>query len=147
MCLAAIDDLPPGDAVDVGCGSGLLAQAWARLGRGRVLAIDLDPAAVSQAQTSACLAGVDAMVHVRRQSIEALSSSDLVDVTILANVPAPAHQALLGRLDAVPSRVVLSGLRPGESGALLDRYRALGMRRVRSLRVQGFECHVLAESR
>ena len=35
MCLEAIDALPAGAAVDAGCGSGLLAQAWVALGRGR----------------------------------------------------------------------------------------------------------------
>ena len=40
---------PPGPALDAGCGSGLLAQAWAALGRGPVLAVDVDPRAVDQA--------------------------------------------------------------------------------------------------
>lgn len=146
MCLTVLDALPPADAIDVGCGSGLLTQAWARLDRGRVLAIDLDPSAVLQTRESADLAGVGAMVHTRRQAIQTLRPSDLKGVTVLANIPAAAHHALLGRLDAAPTRVVLSGLRPAESGAVLERYRALGMHRDRSMRVDGFDCHVLAGS-
>ena len=43
-----MEDLPAGAALDVGCGSGLLAQAWAALGRGPVLACDLDPRALAR---------------------------------------------------------------------------------------------------
>jgi len=93
MCLSALDQLPSGDAIDVGCGSGLLTQAWARLGRGRVLAIDLDPLAVSQTRASAHLAGVEAMVETRRQAIETLRPAALANVTLLANIPAAAHHA------------------------------------------------------
>ena len=147
MCLSALDHLPPGDAIDVGCGSGLLTQAWARLGRGRVVAIDLDPLAVSQTRASADLAGVGAMVETRRQAIETLQPADLAGVTVLANIPAAAHRAVLRRFDGPPSAAVLSGLRPSEAPAVLDGYRAVGMRRVRSMRVGRFECHVLTGSR
>jgi len=147
MCLSALDHLPPGDAIDVGCGSGLLTQAWVRLGRGRVVAIDLDPLAVSQTRASADLAGVGAMVETRRQAIETLQPADLAGVTVLANIPAAAHHAVLRRFDGPPSAAVLSGLRPGEAPAVLDGYRAVGMRRRRSMRVGRFECHVLTGSR
>jgi len=147
MCLSALDHLPPGDAIDVGCGSGLLTQAWARLGRGRVVAIDLDPLAVSQTRASADLAGVGAMVETRREAIETLQPADLAGVTVLANIPAAAHHAVLRRFDGPPSAAVLSGLRPGEAPAVLDGYRTVGMRRVRSMRVGWFECHVLTRSR
>ena len=52
MCLEGVEALPAGPALDAGCGSGLLAQAWARLGRGPVLACDLDPRALDQAARS-----------------------------------------------------------------------------------------------
>ena len=143
MCLAALDHLPPGDAVDAGCGSGLLAQAWVRLGRGRVLAIDLDHAAVAQTRASAALAGVGALVEARRQAIETCPFEDLAGKTLLANLPAAGHDALLRRLTVAPAAAVVSGLRPGEAGSVVDRYRRLGMRRVRSARGGRFECHVL----
>ena len=147
MCLSALDRLPRGDAIDVGCGSGLLTQAWARLGRGRVVAIDLDPAAISQTRASADLAGVGAMVETRRQPIESLQPTDLAGVTVLANLPAAAHHAVLRTLDGPPSAAVLSGLRPREATGVLDGYHAVGMRRVRSMRVGRYECHVLTGSR
>ena len=147
MCLSALDRLPPSDAIDVGCGSGLLAQAWAVFGRGRVVAIDLDPLAVAQTRASADLVGVGAMVETRRQAIETLLAADLAGRTVLANIPAAAHHALLRRLDGAPSAVVLSGLRPADAPAVLDGYRAIGMRRIRSMRSRRFECHVLTGSR
>jgi ribosomal protein L11 methyltransferase len=146
MCLPALDPLPPGDAIDVGCGSGLLAQAWVRLGRGRVVAIDLDPSAVAQTQMSVDLAGVGAMVEVRHQAIETVAGAALTGATVLANVPAAAHHALLRRFDTAPSSVVLSGLRPEEAPVVLDGYRNIGMRRVRSMRVGRFDCHVMTAS-
>lgn len=147
MCLSALDHLPPSDALDVGCGSGLLTQAWARLGRGRVVAIDLNPVAVAQTQASADLAGVGAMLEARQQAIETLRPQDLAGVTVLANIPAAAHHAVLRRLDSPPSAAVLSGLRPAEAPAVIGGYRAVGMRRVRSMRIGRFECHVLAGPR
>ena len=129
MCLAAIEGLAPGRAVDAGCGSGLLAQAWARLGRGPVIACDLDPRAVDQAARSLAAAGLGA----RRRP-----------------APGPARGARRrgagrGGADGQPARrcpprrsfgasgrprraAVLSGLRPAEAGAVAGAYRALGLR-------------------
>jgi SAM-dependent methyltransferase len=147
MCLAALDHLPSGDAVDVGCGSGLLAQAWARLGRGRVLAIDLDPAAVAQTRASVDLAGVGALVETRRQAVETCPRDELAGTTLFVNMPAASHGALLRRLRVAPTAAVVSGLRPGEAGPVVDHYRRLGMRRVRSARAGRFDCHVLVDAR
>lgn len=147
MCLAAMEVLPSSDAVDLGCGSGLLAQAWVRLGRGRVLAVDLDPAAVAQTRSSADRSGVGPLVVTRCQAVETFPSSDLTDVTVFANIPAAAHAALLRRLEMAPAAVVLSGVRPAEAGPIVAAYRRLGMRRTRSSRVRGFECHVLVDER
>lgn len=54
LCLLALEDhVRPGLAVlDVGAGSGILAIAAARLGAGRVLALDIDPIAVDVARVN-----------------------------------------------------------------------------------------------
>ena len=143
MCLAALDMLRPASAVDVGCGSGLLAQAWARLVGQPVLAIDLDPAAVRQTQASAEQAGCGALIAVRRQPIEALAGSDLAGRVVLANIPAAAHHVLVGRLLAPPPAAVLSGLRRDEAASVLDAYLRMGLRHVRATRRGRFECHTL----
>ena len=46
LCLELLLEQPPGPALDLGCGSGVLALAAARLGHAPVLACDDDPVAV-----------------------------------------------------------------------------------------------------
>jgi ribosomal protein L11 methyltransferase len=60
LCLRAIERyIKPGDEViDVGTGSGILAIAAAKLGAGGVLALDLDPVAVSSAKENVALNGL-----------------------------------------------------------------------------------------
>jgi ribosomal protein L11 methyltransferase len=52
LCLEAIEDwMPPGQSVlDLGCGSGILSIAAAKLGASNIFAIDVDPVAVEAAQ-------------------------------------------------------------------------------------------------
>jgi len=144
MCLEALESLPPGPALDAGCGSGLLAQAWARLGRGPVDACDLDPRALDQAARSLRAAGLARAVALRRGALAALAPQAIAGRVLLANVPAAAHRELLARIAAAPRAVVLSGLRPGEAPGIEERYRALGLavlgRRARA----GFVCVALA---
>src|SRR5262249_9342193 len=94
MCLAALTTLPPGPALDIGSGCGILAVAWARLGRGPVLAVDLDPAALDQTARSAAASGVAELVVLRRVPAAAMAA-ELAGRTVLANLPAAAHPALL----------------------------------------------------
>jgi len=144
MCLGALESLPSGPALDAGCGSGLLAQAWARLGRGPVLACDLDPHAVDQAARSLAAAGLRDRVTFRRGPIEALEAHELAGRVILANLPAGAHRALLARIGRPPAAAVLSGLRPAEAGPIGAAYRALGLIPVAEERAGGFCCLTLA---
>lgn len=128
MCLALLEGLPAGAAVDVGCGSGLLAQAWVALGRGEVLACDLDPRAVAQTARSLRAAGRSDRVTLRHGPIGTLAEGELADRVLLANVPLEAHRSLLSRIGAPPRAVVLSGLRPPQAAAVVDAYRELGLR-------------------
>jgi hypothetical protein len=143
MCLAALLALPPGPAVDVGCGSGLLAQAWARLGRGPVWALDADPGAVAQAGRSLRAAGLAGAVELWRGPLERLGPGDLADRVLLANLPVAAQGALLGRIGSPPRAALLSGLRPGEAAPLVARYRALGLRPRAAARRGRWECWTL----
>jgi len=144
MCLEALEALGPGPAVDAGCGSGLLAQAWARLGRGPVLACDLDPRALDQAARSLQAAGLAGRVRLRRGPVEALAPDELAGAALLANLPAAVHRALLGRIGRAPRAAVLSGLRPAEAPAIADGYRSLGLVVRRRERRGGFVCLTLA---
>lgn len=143
MCLASIEDLPVGPAVDAGCGSGLLCQAWLRLGRGPVLAIDSDPAAVAQTTRSLAAAGL-AGAQVACRDIATLTSDELASRVILANIPESAQWALRKRIAGhTPAAVLMSGLRPGAAAALVASYRVLGLRPRRALRRGRWECWVL----
>lgn len=144
MCLEALSDMPPGPALDAGCGSGLLAQAWAASGRGEVLAVDLDPRAVAQARDSARAADRTGRMSFRTAPLEALERDELAGRVLLANIPPPAHEALLSRLDGVAVRaVVLSGVRVGEGREIAARYRRHGLRETGRAEGDGWECRTL----
>ena len=148
MCLEKLHRLPPGDALDVGCGSGLLGLSWARLGKGRVHAIDVDPRAVRQTLASAAHSGLSAQLTVECARVDA-RTIDRVDATmILANVPAVVHLSLVTALARrVPRAALISGLRAGESGPVLAAYARLGLRRSGAARRGRWECHVLVADR
>jgi ribosomal protein L11 methylase PrmA len=143
MCLAALDDLPCAPAVDAGCGSGLLAQAWARRWAAHVLAVDLDPAAIAQTRDSSRLAGCGHLIEARRQAIATLTPDELAARIVFANLPLPAHITLVARFKDPPVGVVLSGLRPTETREIVAANRRMGLRHVRAARHGRFECHIL----
>jgi SAM-dependent methyltransferase len=146
LCLAALPDLPAGPALDAGCGSGLLAQAWARLERGPALAVDADPGAVEHARRSLRAAGLERAVRVERRLVERLPDEAVAGRVLLANLPAPTQAALLARLPAPPPGALLAGLRPGEAAPLLRGYRRLGLRVVGAARRGRFERWTLVRS-
>jgi ribosomal protein L11 methyltransferase len=125
LTLELLQTLEPGSLLDVGCGSGVLSIAAAKLGFEPVLAVDLDAAAVDATTENARVNGV----VVDAQLADALAE-DLPHVDVaLANVALDVVERLLGRLDA--SRVVTSGYldrdRPhGEGWTHVDRATADG---------------------
>ena len=138
MCLALIEHMPSAPALDAGCGSGLLAQAWAAGGRGPVDGRDLDARAVAQARAGIALAGLEGRVTLRRAPLEALEPDALVGRVLLANVPAGAHRVLLERADGAPRAAVLSGLRPADAAMVVDGWTRRGLRAVRYAAAGGF---------
>ncbi|WP_248926723.1 50S ribosomal protein L11 methyltransferase [Paenibacillus hamazuiensis] len=67
LCLKTLEKtIRPGvDVIDVGTGSGVLAIAAAKLGARHVLAVDLDPVAVSSATENTRLNGLDEKITVK----------------------------------------------------------------------------------
>lgn len=114
MCLTALEEhLRPGDtALDLGTGSGILAIAAARLGAGRVLALDVDLAAVEAAQANVNANSVGHIVTVGRGSLPEAAGFHfrLVLVNILAKVIVELFDQGLGRVVAPGGVVVLAGL-------------------------------------
>jgi ribosomal protein L11 methyltransferase len=72
MCLRALEELvrPGMSVLDLGCGSGILAIAAAKLGASRVLALDIDPNAVRAARENAAANGAAAAIEVREGTLD-----------------------------------------------------------------------------
>ncbi len=76
MCLRALEEhLSPGcEVLDLGCGSGILAIAAARLGARHVVALDTDPMAVKATAENAAANGVSQLIEVREGTLAAKTS-------------------------------------------------------------------------
>ncbi len=130
MCVELMQDyLREGDFVlDVGCGSGILGIAAAKLGAKHCFLTDIDPVAVASAKHNAIKNGEGAKIDV----IE----SNLVDDTamkadlILANITA---EILTGLAPAVPAHlnaggtVILSGILPDRAEKVKAAFGAAGL--------------------
>lgn len=90
LCLQLLEKyIKPGVSVyDIGTGSGILAVAAARLGAGRVLAVDIDPVACKTAAENAARNNVGETVSVRQGNLAELleSGADIVVANIIADV-------------------------------------------------------------
>jgi len=140
MCLAALARMPAAPALDVGCGSGLLSQAWVRVTGCEVLACDPDHGAIDQAARSLEAAGLEQKVFLRCALVQSLPVEDLAGRVVLANLSASGHRTLLDRLEVAPPGVVASGIYGPESREILDAYRELGMRVVSAAQRGRWRC-------
>jgi ribosomal protein L11 methyltransferase len=108
LCLAALEDaaergsLEGARVLDVGCGSGILAIAAARLGAAKVLGLDTDPVAVEATVANARRNRLGRRIHARLGS---LPSGEPAHDVVLANLIASVLITL-----AVP---LAQELRPG----------------------------------
>lgn len=103
-----------GSLVDIGCGSGVLAIAAARLGFAPIVALDADPVAVEATLANAAANGVPIDASV----VDALAEPLPAAVTAVANVLLRPVEAILSRLDArvAITSGYLAGERPAHAG-------------------------------
>jgi ribosomal protein L11 methyltransferase len=112
LCIELLLDLQPTAVVDVGCGSGVLSIAAAKLGYAPVLALDSEESAIAATIANATANGVD--VDVRLADV--LEDDPPVTELVLANITRPAVELLAPRLRS--SRLVASGYLPTDETAL-----------------------------
>ncbi len=136
-CLLTLCDLArkerPRRILDMGCGSGVLAMAAARLWPCRVLAVDNDPVAVRVARENAGLNGLARSVTCavsdgyRSGRVRQDGPFDVIIANILAQPL--CHMAKdLARHLAPGGVAILSGLLASQERQVFYRHRALGLR-------------------
>jgi ribosomal protein L11 methyltransferase len=83
MCLAALEDVITGgeSLLDLGCGSGILAIAAAKLGAGHILGLDTDPQAIKATIENAA-ANNSVTIEAREGSIEPGERFDVIVANI-----------------------------------------------------------------
>ena len=134
LCLAALEGLADGGkvegrrALDVGCGSGILAIAAVRLGAASALGIDTDPIAVAATTANARRNRLARRIRARECSVP--TGEGPFDV-VLANLIASllvrfAHE--LGTELAPGGTLVASGIFVDREGDVREAFAAAGMR-------------------
>lgn len=133
LCLEALLELDRPDptirpaAVDLGCGSGVLAIAAAKLGWGSVLALDYDPLSVQATLENAAVNDVAGQIEVRQFDLhdELTPAAPLV----LANLLAPLLATWAGQLARGaprPEAIVASGLLATEAEYIAGLFNEVG---------------------
>lgn len=154
-CLHAIGQITRqrrfANALDMGCGSGVLALALAALQRTPVTAADNDPVAVRTARDNARINGMSPLVRALvagsfdDRGLRVRAPYDLIVANILAKPLCALAPGLVSALtpDGV---VVLSGLLARSEREVLAAYRAQGMRLAWRIARQGWHTLVLRRS-
>jgi len=103
LTLELLQRLEPASLLDIGCGSGVLSIAAAKLGFEPVHGIDLDDAAIESTLENARVNGVEIHAHRADALTDELPRTDVA----LANVQLDVVERLLPRLQC--GRVITSG--------------------------------------
>ncbi len=94
LCLELLLELPGGSLLDVGCGSGVVSIAAAKLGFRPVVAIDVDPQAIEATQRNAEANGVAVEARLADALADPLPASDTAVVNVALDVDGPVARRL-----------------------------------------------------
>jgi ribosomal protein L11 methyltransferase len=121
QCLRWLEaNLKPGQAVlDYGCGSGILAIAASRLAAGRVVAVDVDPAALEASRANALANAAEIVVVSPEDAPD--GPYDVVVANILAN-PLRVLAPLLAAQVRPGGALILAGILDHQAEALMRLY-------------------------
>jgi ribosomal protein L11 methyltransferase len=128
LCLQALEELvqPGMTVVDVGTGSGILAEASIKLGAGRVIACDIDPLSIEVAGRNFKAAGLE--IELFEGSVQQIDP-DIADIAI-GNL-SPEWLALLApewpRITKPGGTILLSGLESQDVARVRQRLEAAGL--------------------
>ncbi len=130
LCLELLLELEPGGPfLDLGCGSGVLAIAAAKLGWAPILALDNDRASVQATAANAEANGV--ALNVARHDLRTDPPADAC--TVAANLLGPLLRTYAARLQRAPRRLIASGLLEHEADGVAAAFSAAGLAETRRL--------------
>ena len=138
MCLELVEgEVSPGmDVLDVGCGSGILCIAAAKLGARRVVGLDTDPVAAKVARSNLQQNGVSQRVAIEEGSLPLPAASPHGFDLAVANISAKVISELAGGLVETlrpGGRLIISGILAGDEDGVVGRLTSEGAAIVRSL--------------
>jgi ribosomal protein L11 methyltransferase len=142
LCLELLLELePPGSLADLGCGSGVLAIAAAKLGFGPVVAVDSDRGALDATRDNALANGV-ALERLERWNLRDQPPPNADVVT--ANLMRPLLLRVAELVDEPPRALVASGLLDHEADEVAVAF--AGLRETRRLSDQGWTALLLEKA-
>ena len=146
LCLVAISELARCERfLDVGCGSGVLAIALAKLfPEASGLAVDVDADAVDVSRENAMRNAVLDRISVSATPVEEVHGPfDVVTANILPDVLIPLAQPIAARVGD-GGTLILSGILQGLADGVEAAYAALGLRATARLDEEGWRALVMA---
>ena len=139
---------PQASVLDMGCGTGILAIAAAKLGFPRVSAMDNDPVAVRVARANAACNGMADRIKCIQADVaiatalefKADMTYDLVMANLLAGILVQWADRITAAVSRIPgSGLVLSGILEEQYEAVRSAYVARGFKEQESLVLEGWK--------
>jgi ribosomal protein L11 methyltransferase len=136
LCLELMETVvqPGMDVIDVGCGSGILSIAALQLGAGRVLGVDVDPAAMQSTLENSAHNYINGAIEVGLGSVQEIQThkfsfaqAPLVVVNILANTILQLFLDGLTNLVIENGYLILAGILDIQAEDIIQRARVDSM--------------------